>query len=121
MVGSNTTEDWDGPSRRLLEWICRSNYATATGEISGYRKAMCRSTSHNDGGEGSDAAFLHRSSSPPCCSSSFLTCQRGFQSSVNLGKEVFGPAASASAAGTCSATFGSFVPMFSLPICLHRP
>jgi hypothetical protein len=42
----------------LSEWTCRSNYATATCEISGHLKAMGRSNSHNDGGEGSDYAFL---------------------------------------------------------------
>ena len=95
----------------LSEWTCRLNYATATCEISGHRKAMGRSTSHNDGGEASGAAFLCRSSAPPWCSSSFPSCQRGFQLNVNLGQEVFGPAASASAVGTCSVTFGSFVLM----------
>jgi len=55
----------------LSEWTCRSNYATATCEISGHRKAMGRSTSHNDGGEASDAAFLRRSSSPPWCPAVF--------------------------------------------------
>src|SRR6266576_4286718 len=76
-----------------------------------HRKAMGRSTSHNDGGEARDAAFLRRSSAPPWCSSSLPSCQRGFQLNVNLEQELFGPAASASAVGTCSVTFGSFVLM----------
>jgi|SRR2546421_390835 len=100
------TEDCGGPSVRPIRVDL-----PLEGTRLRHRKAMGRSTSHNDGGEARDAAFLRRSSAPPWCSSSFPSCQRGFQLNVNLEQELFGPAASASAVGTCSVTFGSFVLM----------
>src|SRR6266478_1701955 len=105
----------------LSEWTCRSFYAIGTCEISGHRKAMAEArrttTEAKAAPPHSSIAAAHR----PAVAAVFPLVQRVLQLNVNLGQEVFGPAASASAAGTCSVTFGSFVPMSSLPICLHRP
>ena len=84
--------------------------AMGTWEISGHRKAMAEAQ-RNDGGE--KAAPPHSSipaARRPAVAAVFPLVQRALQSIVNLRKEVFGPAASASAARTCSVTFGSFVP-----------